>query len=1153
VSGNFAHLHLHSQYSLLDGANRLDDVIAAAKSAGMPALALTDHGNLFGAIEFHDRARKAGIRPILGIEAYVAQGSHTDRDPQRGSSNHLVLLARDAAGWRNLVKLTTRSYLDGFYYKPRIDHELLRRHSEGLIGLSACLKGEINERIVSRREEEAEATARLYREILGEGNFYLELQDHGIPEQRAANEVLRRMARKLELPLVATNDCHYLRRDDAFAHEVLLCIGTQTTLADPDRLRYAAEEFFLKSAEEMSRLFPDDPEAIENTLAIAERCDVKIGDGGFHLPEFPVPSGETVESYFEAVALAGLEERLAELRRRTPAALERNPEEVYRERFRYEIGVIRRMGFAGYFLIVWDFIRHARESSIPVGPGRGSAAGSLVSWALRITDIDPLQYDLLFERFLNPERVSMPDIDTDICQRRRGEVLHYVADKYGRDRVSQIITFGTLAAKGVLRDVGRVMGLPYAAVDRVAKMLPDMEKSLGDAARTVDSLAAEMKADPKIREVVEIGSRLEGLTRHASVHAAGVVIAPVPIDEIVPLYKTNKDEVVTQWDMKGVERLGLLKMDFLGLKTVTVVDDTLRVLRHSGIELDLDAVPLDDAETFRIFAEGRTSGIFQFESSGMRDMLKRAQPSRFEDLAAFNALYRPGALSVGMVDEFIARKQGKRRVSYILPETEPILRETYGVIAYQEQVMQIAVAIAGFTMGQADVLRKAMGKKSAEAMAEQREKFLAGAEGKGFARRKAEELWNYIEPFAGYGFNKSHSVAYAMLAYKTAYLKAHYPVAFMAAMLTSEIASTDDVVKYVAECREMGIAVLPPDVNVSEWAFTVEGGAIRFGLGGVKGLGEGAAEALLAARRRVGRFRSLAQLVSEIDPRSVNLKVYETLVKSGACDTFGAHRAALLAALERTVDWSQRRRRAAEAGQGSLFGGAAAEELAPAVDDAVTPWPEPDRLRAEKEALGFFLTGNPLAPFEQRLKALTRHTIRDLREGFQGETTVGGLVARVKRAKIKSGPNAGKVMARFVLEDLTGSLNVTVFAEALRKYDPLLVEDAAVIASGVVRERGGELEMTVEELTPLDRAATRLVTGVRVRLERELPRRALIQLRDLLADHPGDAPVSFSVRLETGTDVEIAAEPRLRVEYSTELAAAIEGVVGRGAVERLGL
>ncbi len=1150
---SFVHLHLHSQYSLLDGANRLDDVIGAAKAAGMPALALTDHGNLFGGIEFHDRARKAGIRPILGIEAYVAQGGHTERNPQRSSSNHLVLLARNEAGWRNLIKLTTRSYLDGFYYKPRIDHELLRRHSEGLIGLSACLKGELNEQILSRREEEAEQTARTYREILGEGNFYLELQDHGIPEQRAANQVLRRMARKLELPLVATNDCHYLRKEDAFAHEVLLCVGTQTTLADPDRLRYASQEFYLKGFEEMLQLFPEDAAALENTMEIAERCDVRIGDGQFHLPEFPVPNGETVESFFERVSRSGLDERLQELRRRTPAVFDRHSEDVYRERLTYEIDVIRRMGFPGYFLIVWDFIRHARENGIPVGPGRGSAAGSLVSYALRITDIDPLQYDLLFERFLNPERVSMPDIDTDICQRRRGEVLQYVAEKYGRDRVSQIITFGTLAAKGVLRDVGRVMGLPYAAVDRVAKLLPEMEKSLGEAARTVDSLAAEMEKDPKIREVVEIGSRLEGLTRHASVHAAGVVIAPVPIDEIVPLYKTSKDEIVTQWDMKGVERLGLLKMDFLGLKTVTVVDDTLKMLRHQGIDLDLDAVPLDDPETFRIFAEGRTSGIFQFESSGMRDMLKRAQPSRFEDLAAFNALYRPGALSVGMVDEFIARKLGKRKVVYVLPESEPILRETYGVIAYQEQVMQLAVTIAGFTMGQADVLRKAMGKKSAEVMAEQRERFIEGGVGKGFPRKKVEELWNYIEPFAGYGFNKSHSVAYAMLAYKTAYLKAHFPVAFMAAMLTSEIASTDDVVKYVAECREMAIPVLPPDVNVSEWPFTVEGGAIRFGLGGVKGLGESAAETLLVVRRRSGRFRSLAHLVSAVDPKAVNLKVFETLVKSGACDGFGQHRAALLGALDRTLDWAQRRRRAEEAGQGSLFGGGTTEELSPAVEDGAAVWPESERLRAEKEALGFFLTGNPLAQFEARLTALTTHTTRALREGFEGEATVGGLVSRVKRAKIKSGPNAGKVMGRFVLEDLTGGLNMTLFVEALRKYDALLVEDQAVLARGTVRERGGEVEMTVESLEPLDRAAQRLVTGVRLVLDHELPRKTLLRLRDLLAENPGDAPVSITVRLDQDRSVEIAPEERFRVEFSPGLAADIEALVGRGSVERLGL
>jgi DNA polymerase-3 subunit alpha len=1146
----FVHLHLHSQYSLLDGANRLDDVLAAAKAAEMPAVALTDHGNLFGALDFYDRARKLGVRPIVGMEAYVAQGSHTERDASRSSSNHLVLLARNEAGYRNLIKLTTRSYLDGFYYKPRIDHELLRKHAEGLIGLSACLKGEINERIVGRRADDAETVARGYREIFGEGNFFLEMQDHGIPEQRAANEVLRRMSRQLEIPLVVTNDCHYLRKDDAFAHDVLLCIGTQRVLSDPDRLRYASEEFYLKSADEMHRLFPDDGAAIERTVEIAERCDLVLPEGKFHLPDFPVPAGETADSHFARMAWSGLDERLAELARRNPAAFARHPVEVYRERLRYEVEVIQRMGFAGYFLIVWDFIRHARDRGIPVGPGRGSAAGSLVSYALRITDIDPLQYDLLFERFLNPERVSMPDIDTDICQRRRGEVLSYVSEKYGRDRVSQIITFGTLAAKGVLRDVGRVMGLPFAKVDRIAKLLPEMEKSLGEAARTVDSLAAEVASDPEVRQIVDVGSRLEGLTRHASVHAAGVVITPGPIEEIVPLYKTNKDEIVTQWDMHGVERLGLLKMDFLGLKTVTVVDDTLRILEHQGTALDLDAVPLDDPETFRIFCEGRTSGIFQFESSGMRDMLKRARPSRFEDLAAFNALYRPGPLSQGMHDSFIRRKHGREKVETIFKEIEPILAETYGVITYQEQVMRIAVEIAGFSMGEADVLRKAMGKKKPEEMVKQKEKFLSGAEKKGFARKKAGELWDYIEPFAGYGFNKSHSVAYAMLAYKTAYLKAHYPVAFMAAMLSSEIASTDDVVKYVGECREMGIRVLPPDVNVSEWAFTVEGDAIRFGLGGVKGLGESAVEAILAARRRAGRFAGLAALAREIDSRAVNQKVLESLVKSGACDALGPHRAALAGAIERALEYAQRRRREIEEGQGSLFGAAGTAE--PRVAGDVEPWPESERLRCEKEALGFFLTGNPLAPFEARLAKLCTHTTRALKEGYEGKATVGGLVARVKRQKIKSGPNEGKVMGRFVLEDLHGGLNVTLFVDALKRFDPLLIEDAAVLVSGTVRERGGEIEMTAEEIVRLEAAADRLVSSVRVRLDPGVTTNAMLRLRDVLAEHPGDARVLFEMRIGAD-DLEIEPLDRFKVKFSPELVRRIEGIVGPGRVERRGV
>ncbi len=1144
---DFVHLHLHSQYSLLDGANRLDDVVQAAAEAGMPALALTDHGNLFGAIEFYDSARRAGIKPILGIEAYVAQGSMTERNPARGGSNHLVLLARNETGYRNLIKLTTRSYLDGFYYKPRIDHELLRRHSDGLIALSACLKGEINERILANREAEAETTARMYLETFGRENFFLELQDHGIPEQRAANEVLRRLSRKLGLETVITNDCHYLKQDDAFAHDVLLCIGTQRMLADEDRLRYATDQFYLKGADEISRLFPQDRRAMENTLAVAERCSVEILSDKFHLPEFPVPPGESLETYFARMASDGLDQRLAEIARRGGDRAGLSPE-IYRERLRFEIDVIRRMGFAGYFLIVWDFIRFAREHEIPVGPGRGSAAGSLVSYALRITDIDPLRYDLLFERFLNPERISLPDIDIDFCMRRRGEVIQYVNEKYGRDRVAQIITFGTLAAKGVLRDVGRVMGLPFAKMDRVAKLLPDMTRSLSEAAKTVDSLVTEAARDPEIKRVVEVGSRLEGLTRHASVHAAGVVIAPCPIDELVPLYKTNRDEVTTQWDMKAVERLGLLKMDFLGLKTVTVVDDTLRTLKMQGKELDLDAVPLDDPAVFKLFCDGRTNGIFQFESSGMKDMLRRAQPSRFEELAAFNALYRPGALSVGMVDEFIQRKLGRRKVQYILAETRPILEETYGVIAYQEQVMQIAVAVGGFTMGEADVLRKAMGKKKPEVMAEQKEKFVAGAAARGVAPKKAQELWEYIEPFAGYGFNKSHSVAYAMLAYKTAYLKTHHPVAFMAAMLSCEMGATDEIVKYVSEAREMGIRVLPPDVNASEWTFTVVGDSIRYGLGAIKGLGEAAGAAILAARRRLGRFADLGQLIAEVDPHAVNQKVFEALVKSGACDAFGGHRAAHFTALGSLGEHAQRRRREMEEGQGNLFGSALARAT-PSLP-AAEPWSESDRLRQEKEALGFYLSGNPLVEYEGRLRRLVSHTAAQLRAGYQGAATIGGLVTRISRSKIKSGPNAGRVMGRFVLEDLTGGIAVTLFADQLQKYDPLLREDAALLVKGQVRERGAEVEMSAEELAPLAAAADRIAPALRVALDRALPISEMLRLRDLLTEHPGDSAVEFEIRLDESA-VRVAPQERFKVEFTPALVREIEAIVGAGRVRRL--
>ena len=1139
----FVHLHLHSQFSLLDGANRIDDVFETAAAQGSPAVALTDHGNLFGAIEFYNRAKVHGVKPIVGMEAYTTQGDMTDRNPatRGGGNNHLVLLAKNETGYKNLIKLSSRAFLEGFYYKPRVDKALLRKHSEGLIALSACLKGEINEKITGGQQDAAEASAREYLEIFGEGNFYLEMQDHGIPEQRAANEVLRKISRKFDIPLVATNDAHYREADDAFAHDVLLCIGTQRSFDDPDRLRYASNQFYMKTADEMYALFPNDPQAIENTVAIAEQCDLTIPTGQFHLPKFPVPPGETLDSYFAKVARDGLDQRFAEMKKRNSPTLANLGADLYRERLEREIGIIHQMGFPGYFLVVWDFIREAREHSIPVGPGRGSAAGSLVSYALRITDIDPLKYGLLFERFLNPERISMPDIDIDFCMRRRGEVIEYVNNLYGRDKVAQIITFGTLAAKAVIRDVGRVLGLPYGQVDRIAKLVPDMTKSLSE----VPQLKEEAKRDPDVARILEVGSRLEGLTRHASVHAAGVVITPQPTEDLVPLCKTSKDEIITQWDKDVVEGLGLLKMDFLGLRTLTVIDDAVRMVQQRGEELDLDAVPLDDEEVFRLFCEGRTNGVFQFESRGMKDLLRRAKPSKFEDLAAFNALYRPGALSVGMVDEYIKRKLGRAKVRYHLPEVEPILEETYGVIVYQEQVMQIAVEVAGFSLGQADVLRKAMGKKSMEAMLEQKEKFVAGAVERGVVKKTAEELWAYIEPFAGYGFNKSHSVAYAMLAYKTAYLKAHYPVAFMAAMLNSELSSSDSISKYVRECASMGIGVLPPDVNESDWWFTPANGGIRFGLGGVKGAGEGAIEEILDARRRVGRFEGLTHLASELDGKAVNHKVFEMLVKSGCFDSFGNSRRALHDSLDQTLSWAQQRRHEREVGQSTLFAAGATSE-SPGDPDG-PEWEESDRLSYEKEALGFYLTGNPLSEHEEDMAKLVSHTVADLKEGVDGAVTLGGLVTKVRPNKIKSGKNEGRMMGRFVLEDLTGTIPAILFADTFDRFGSMLEDEAVVIVKGFVRERGSDKELNVDEMVPLKKASRKLINLVELVVDGGVSTKELMQLRDLLVEHHGDVPLRLRVDLEDRA-VSIQPGAQFKVRLEPGLVERVEEMLGEGAL-----
>src|SRR5215204_3675206 len=987
----FVHLHLHTEFSLLDGACRIDELLDEAVKLKMPALAVTEHGNLFSSVVFHDHARERGLKPILGCEVYVAQGSRFDKSGPQTETNHLVLLAETDQGYKNLIKLVSSGYTEGFYYRPRIDKELLAQHSRGLIGLSSCLKGEVASALkIEQARPALEAAARL-RDILGPNNFFLEMQYQGIEEQKTVINGIVPLARELNLPLVATNDVHYLRQGDYQPHDILLCIGTGKTVNDAQRLRYTGDQFFLKTAQQMAAVFKDYPQALQNTMLVAERCNVTIPKGQNHLPSFAVPQGATLDQYFEDIAREGFAQRLPRLRQLQAAGQARHSIEEYEKRLNYEIAMIHQMGYAGYFLIVWDFIRYAREEGIPVGPGRGSAAGSLVAWSMRITDVDPLDFDLIFERFLNPERVSLPDIDVDFCERRRGEVIDYVTRKYGRENVAQIITFGTMKAKAVVRDVGRALDMPYADVNNIAKQIPPtldmtLEKALAENPVLKDMVAR----DAKVKEVIDIGKRLEGMSRHASVHAAGVVIAPGPITDYAPLYKGARDEITTQWNMKEVERIGLLKMDFLGLSTLTLIRDCLdEIKRTEGITLDIDSVPLDDPKTYKLFGEGAAYGIFQFESSGMRELLRKAKPERLDDLIALNALYRPGPLKSGMVDDFISRKQGKTEVKYELPQLAPILGDTYGVIAYQEQVMRIASVLAGFSMGQSDVLRKAMGKKDPKVMAKQREAFMDGARKNGVNEKKATKIFDLMEFFAGYGFNKSHSTTYAWIAYQTAFLKANYPAHFMAALLTIEAANTEKLAMYLGECRDLGIPILPPDIHTSQLAFTVETSRatqavlagmtlpnppVRFGLGAVKNVGEGAILSMLAVRQKRGRIDSLFTLCEEVDQRLVNKRPIESLVKAGAFDDLAegpvpSRRARLFAAVDKAIEHGSRQQRNREEGKVSFFDLANDDEPATAIPlPEAVPWTEAQQLAFEKESLGLYMSGHPLERFSEELK-----------------------------------------------------------------------------------------------------------------------------------------------------------------------------------------
>jgi len=1145
---DFVHLHLHTEYSLLDGACHISELVDQAARLGMKALAITDHGNMFGAVDFHDACREKGLKPILGCEVYVATGSRHDRSAAgiQEAYNHLTVLSTNDAGYRNLVKLVSMGYLEGFYHRPRIDKEILAQHSQGLVGLSGCLSSEIATLLKSGLESDALRCVGEFSEIFGSDRFYLELMDHGIEQQRLVNRGLLRLRDRTGLKLVATNDAHYLRQDDHQAHDVLLCIGSGKKVHDTDRLRFDTSTFYLKSPEEMARVFPEHPEALANTVAIAEMCDFEL-KGTASLPAFDVPSGFTTEAHFENVSRAGFLERRVALESLAAAGRLRYPLSAYEERLEKEIAVIRRVGFAGYFLIVWDFIRYARERRIPVGPGRGSAAGSLVAYSLRITNIDPIQHDLIFERFLNEERITPPDIDIDFCENRRGEVIEYVTRKYGRENVAQIITFGTMKAKAVVRDVGRVLDMSYADVDKIAKMIPfDLKMTLDKALQESPALKEAYDRDVKVKELVDISRRLEGTTRHASTHAAGVVIAPRPLVEFVPLFKGNAAEITTQFDMKGVERIGLLKMDFLGLRTLTLIDNCVKMIEEQlGTSIDPDSIPLDDAKTYELFTLGRTSGLFQFESDGMRDVLRRFRPQVLEHLTALNALYRPGPMQ--MIEDFIRRRHGQTKVTYELPALEAVLGGSYGVIVYQEQVMQIASTLAGFTLGEADLLRYAMGKKNAEVMAALMQKFLEGCRARGVPAGKARRIWDQMEQFAGYGFNKSHSAAYAQLAYQTAYLKANYPVYFMAALLTSERANTEKMVSYIVEAREMGIAVLPPDVNQSDIYFTVVGNNVRFGLAAIRNIGEGAVEAILRARRE-GPFGSLIDFCERVDARALNRRVVESLIKSGSFDSLTPRRAALFSDIDPAMEAGQKRQRDEAQGQASLFG---TPEHHPSAGgrrlEEVPEWGEGERLAFEKESLGFFITGHPLERFRAELAQWAVATSARVVD-FQSspEITVAGIVTSLRLLKTRKGER----MATFVLEDLEGGVEILVFPDTYKKLAGKLADDELVLVKGKPEvQDDGKGRVLASDVRPLEEAKLVEARFVTVRVElSSWDRSKGERLRDILEAHRGDCPVTLELYRPGLLSVSVAPNAFFKVKPDPSLRTEVEALLGQGAL-----
>ncbi|TMA70181.1 MAG: DNA polymerase III subunit alpha [Deltaproteobacteria bacterium] len=1167
---SFVHLHLHTQFSLLDGANKITELLPRVRAAGMPACAITDHGNMFGAVQFTQEARRQGVQPIIGCEMYVAPQSRFEKsgridDYEAGGNYHLILLATNRDGYRHLCRLVTAGFQEGFHYKPRVDKELLRELGGGLIALSGCLRGEVAHALASGQPEKARSAAEELARIF-DGRFYIEIQDNRLPAQERVNRELVRLARELGLPVVGTNDCHYLRPEDAAAHEVLLCIQTGKTFSDEQRWKFETDQLYVKDATEMSTAFADVPEAVANTLDIARRCDLELTQQ-LQFPVYRVPGDETLEAVLEREVRRGLDERLNEAR-----TLGWDParERLYEERARSELAIITSMGFAGYFLIVADFINWAKNQGIPVGPGRGSAAGSLVAWALRITDLDPIEHGLLFERFLNPERRSMPDIDVDFCFVRRDEVIRYVREKYGADRVAQIITFGTLKGKQAIKDVGRVLDFTFAETDRIAKLYPEPRQGKDFP------LEQALEMEPRLRELRDSGERegrlfdlalrLEGLLRHASKHAAGIVISNRPLTDDVPLWVDKDGAVVTQYTFTDAEAIGLIKFDFLGLKTLTLVDGIVRRIREGrGVELRADRLPLDDARTYQLLADGDTIGVFQLESGGIRRLLTQLRPSGFADLVAILALYRPGPLDAKlddgstMVDAFIRRKHGKEPIRYLHAALESILRDTYGVIVYQEQVMQIAQALAGYSLGDADNLRRAMGKKKKEEMAAERRRFLTGVRARGTADEKlAREIFDQMETFAAYGFNKSHSAAYAAITYQTAYLKAHYPREFMAGLLSLEAGDTDSTYKNLAECRDRNIPILPPDVNQSREDFTVAGETIRFGLGAVKGVGSKAIETIIAARAE-GPFTSLHDFCLRVRSQLVNRRVVESLVKCGAFDSLERNRARLLASLEEVLRWGAARAEERSARQIGLFGPAAGGDAPPPL--ATSPaWSAEEELRAEREAIGFFITGHPLDRYAQDLRKFTNATTGTLRArgaeqpAGDGERNgrpdarprvrLGGVIHTLKLRNSKRGDR----YATFVLEDKEGTVEVIAWPEAYRRHEAIIQSGAPVVVAGALDVSDDRCQVIADEVAPLAAARAEAIRQVHVRVPLPaLGRDGLETLRTILAAHPG--PCDAFLHLERGGDDHetiVALPSSLRVAATDQMVNAVERVLGAG-------